>query len=103
MSFKLGKVIPCPSPWFTFRHIILHEKMNNRLAEQRLTIHAFSVRGTVIRAPTHGLIGMSVHLDTAKARMIHVNDNLPDRIFSGHLGTLGRGDRAPKPETPYEV
>ena len=67
-------------------------KVNNRLAEQRLTIHAFSVRGTVTRAPTHGQIGMSVHLDTAKARMIHVNDNLPDKIFSGYLGTLGRGD-----------
>jgi hypothetical protein len=92
MIFKLGNVILRPSPWFTFRHINLHEKVNNRLAEQRLTIHAFSVRGTVTRAPTHGRIGMSVHLDTSKARMIHVNDNLPDKIFSGHLGILGRGD-----------
>jgi hypothetical protein len=46
---------------------------------------------------------MSVHMDTSKAGMIHVNDNLPDKNFSGHLGDLGRGDRALKPETRHEV
>jgi hypothetical protein len=45
-----------------------------------------------VRVPTISRIGMSVPLDTSKTRMIHVNDNLPDKIFSGHLGTLGRGD-----------
>jgi len=103
MSLKLGNVILRPNAPFTLRHINLHEKVNNRLAEQRLTIHAFSVRCTVTRAPTHGRIGMSVHLDTSKARMIHVNDNLPDKLFSGHFGACGRGNRAPKPETRHEV
>jgi hypothetical protein len=77
--------------------------VNNSLAEQRLPIHAFSVRGTVTRALTHGQIGMSVHFDTSKVRMINVNDNLPDKIFSGYLGILGRGDRARQLEIRHEV
>jgi hypothetical protein len=92
MSLELGNIFLRPSPPFTLRHINLHEKVNNRLAEQRLRIHAFGAGGTVIRTPTHGRIGMSVHLDTSKARMIHVNDNLPDKILSCRLETLGRGD-----------
>ena len=46
MSLKPGNIFLRPSSPFTLRHINLHEKVNNRLAEQRLTIHAIDlIRG----------------------------------------------------------